>query len=134
MDVYMDDLLYSAQGDPTQQQKVSKLTIHALKDIFPSFLEEVEDSASLKKALARNGYWAMVKDILGWMIYNHRVTPSLSYKQRLGLLSLLAIPTTQRRISVKIMEHLIGKLRSMPLVLLGSIDHFYAMQVTLTHA
>ena len=34
IDVYIDELLCPTQGDPTQQQQVSNLTIHALKEIF----------------------------------------------------------------------------------------------------
>ena len=47
--IYMGNLLCAAQVDHTQQQRVSKLTIRALKDILPSLPGEVKDSASLKK-------------------------------------------------------------------------------------
>ena len=55
IDVYMEDLLCASQENPTQQQRVSEITIRALKEIFPSLLSEVKDSASLKKALAGDG-------------------------------------------------------------------------------
>ena len=35
VDVYMDNLPCDAQGYPTQQQRVSELTIRALKDTSP---------------------------------------------------------------------------------------------------
>ena len=98
MDRYMDELLCAAKGDPAQQQRVSELTICALKYIFPSLPDEVKDSVILKKALAGYGDWARVKEILGWLINTHRGTLSLSSKQRLNILSLLEIPTTQRHI------------------------------------
>ena len=55
VDVYMDDLLCAAQGDPDQQQSLSKLTICALKEIFPSLLDEVKDSASRKGGWSGRG-------------------------------------------------------------------------------
>ena len=73
----MDDLLCTDKGDPAQKQR---LTIRALKDNPPSLLEEVKDSDSLKKALAGYGDWAMVNDILGWVINTHQGTLALSSK------------------------------------------------------
>ena len=61
----------------------------------------------------------MVKEILGWVINIQRGNLSLYSKQRLELLSLLEIPTTQHRISVKKLERLISKLCSMQLALTG---------------
>ena len=73
VDVYMDDLLCAAQGDPTQQQRVSELSTRALKDILPYLPDKMKDSASLKKALARDRDWEMVKEIIGWVISTHRL-------------------------------------------------------------
>ena len=35
---YTEDLLCASQGYPTQQQRVSEITICTLKEIFPSLL------------------------------------------------------------------------------------------------
>ena len=43
MYMYMDNLLCAAQGDPAQKQRVSNLTIPALKEIFPSLPDKVKD-------------------------------------------------------------------------------------------
>ena len=94
----------------------------------------MKGSASLEKALAGDRDWDMVKDIPGWVIDTHRGTISLSSKQRLEILSLLAIHLTQRHISAKKLERLIRKIRSMYLAMPGAISHFYAMQVSLTRA
>ena len=96
VDVYIDDLLCFAQGDPTQQQWVSEITIRSLKEIFPSFPDEVKGSDILEKALAGDEDWDMVKDILGWVIHTHRGILDLSSKQRLEILYLLEIPPTQQ--------------------------------------
>ena len=55
------------------------------------------------------------------MINTHRGNLSLSFKQCLELISLLEIPDSQRLISLKKLERLIG------------IGHFYAVQVALNH-
>ena len=75
----------------------------------------------------------MVKDILVWVIDTRRYTVALYSKQRIEILPLLEIPPTQSRISVKNLERLVGKIRSMHLAVSASIGHFYAMQVDLTH-
>ena len=92
----------------------------------------MKDYASLKKALAWNGDWVMLKEIPGWIIGTHWVTLALSSKLQLQLLSLLAIPINQRHVSVMKLLCIIGKLRYMQLAVTGGIGHFYAMQVTLT--
>ena len=51
VDVCMDDLNCDTQGDVRQHQRVSELTIRALKEIFPSLLAEVKYLVSLKKSL-----------------------------------------------------------------------------------
>ena len=100
VDVYMNDLLCDAQEDPTQQQRVSKFTILALKDILPSLPGEVKESDRLKKLLDRAREWATIKEILGWAIETHQGSLVLSSKQRIKLISLLEIPDSQRRISI----------------------------------
>ena len=64
----MDDLLPATQGDRTQQQRVSELTLRALKEISPSLPAETKDSVSLKKALQGDGDWKTTKEILGCMV------------------------------------------------------------------
>ena len=59
------------------------------------------------------------------MVYIHRVTLALSSKRRLEIISLLGIPNSQRRISVKNLERIIVNIRSMHLTVPGTIGHFY---------
>ena len=42
IDVYMDDLDFATKGDVDQQQRAYKLTLRALKEIFPSLPSEVK--------------------------------------------------------------------------------------------
>ena len=101
VDIYMNDLLCAAQGEPAQQHRVSYLTIRALKEILPSLPDEVKDSATLKKMLDVDGDWARVKEILVWVIDTHWGTLSMFSKLGLELLYLLEIPTTHRHILFK---------------------------------
>ena len=130
----MDDLLSATQGDRTQQQRVSELTLRALKEIFPSLPAETKDSVSLKKELQGDGEWTTTKEILGWMVDTEYGTLRISPKRKAELGSLLNIPPSQRRISTKKLERLIGKLRSMHLAIPGAVGHFYNLQQSLTAA
>ena len=73
-------MLCATQRDPNQQQRVSDVTIHALKETFPFLLGEMKDSAILNKSLARDGDWSTIKEILGWVTDTHQGTLNLSSK------------------------------------------------------
>ena len=130
----MDDLLSATQGDKTQQQHVSELTLRALKEIFPSLPAEAKESVSIKKALQGDGVWATTKEILGWIVNTNEGTLRLSPKRKADLGTLLDIPPSQCRISTKKLERLIRKLRSMHLAVPGVVGHFYNLQQSLTAA
>ena len=80
VDVYMDDILCDAQGDPTIQHRVYDPTIRSLKEISPSLPGEAKDFAILKKSLAEDKEQATIKEILGWVIDTHWGTLTLSSK------------------------------------------------------
>ena len=61
-------------------------------------------------------------------------TLPLSSKRKDELLSLLNISSTCRRMTVKSLERLIGKIRSMHFAIPGAIYYFYSMHVVLTSA
>ena len=65
IDVYMDYLNFSTQGDVEQHQQAYELTLRALKEMFPYLPSEVKDSISSKKALRGDGDCAQIKEILG---------------------------------------------------------------------
>ena len=71
---------------------------------------------------------------MGWVINTKAGTLRLSARRLKDLRQLLSIPLTQRQISRKKIERLIGKLRSMHLAIPGAIGHFYHIQKALTHA
>ena len=97
----MDDLMSATQGYRTQQQRVSELTLRALKEIFPSLPMEAKDSVSIKKALQGDGDWMTTKEIMGWMVDTEEGTLRLPPKRKAELRTLIGIPPSQRRISTK---------------------------------
>ena len=117
-----------------KQQRASELTLRDLKENFPSLPYEVKYSVSLKKALQGDGDWAHIKEILGWLINMQDGNLRLPPKRLAEFRILLAIPPSQRRMSTKKLERLIGKLRSMHLAIPGAVGHFYHFQIALTAA
>ena len=68
------------------------------------------------------------------MVNTEDGTLRLSPKRKAEIKTLINIPPTQRRISTKKLERLIGKLRSMHLAIPGAEGHFYNLQRSLTAA
>ena len=128
VDVYMDDLNCLTQGGPSQQRRVSKLVLRAITETYSSLSHDLKDSVSLKKALMGDGDWSHIKEIIGWVINTKMGTFSLSPNILADLQALLAISATQRRLSRKKLEKLIGKLQSMHLAVPSAIGHFYCIR------
>ena len=101
---------------------------------IPSLPVETKDLVSIKKALQGDGDWTKTKEILGWMVDTDDGTLRLSPKRKAELGTLLDIPPSQRWISTKKIERLIGKLRSMHLAVPGAVGHLYNLQQSLTAA
>ena len=97
VDVYMNDLNFVTQGDVGQQQRTSKLTLRALKEISPSLPSEVKDFVILEKSLQGDGGWAQIKEILGWLINKQDGNLRLHFKQLTELKILFPPPPSQHR-------------------------------------
>ena len=89
---------------------------------------------AVKKLLAREGDWECIKEVLGWIIDTKAGTIALPERKLQELRDLLDIPTSQRRMGRKELEHLLGKLRSMHLVVPGAVAHLYHIQCALSQA
>ena len=76
----------------------------------------------------------MVKEILGWIINTADGTLWLSKKRMDDLHHLLAIHPTLQRTPCTRLEKLIGKLRSMYMVIPSAIGRVYYIQQALTQA
>ena len=91
MDVYMNDLNCLAQGIPDQQRRVTDMVLQGIKDIFPSLPANIKDSISLKNTQEGDGYWAVQKEILGWILNSEAgkfQLPSLRIKEFKALLDI----------------------------------------------
>ena len=132
INIYMDNLICANQGGASQQHRILVLTLCTLKKIFPSVPGEIKDSTSLKKRLARDWGWKTTKEVLVRVVDTNTVTLWLSMKHKTEILYLPNIPPSRRRMAVKSLERLVGKLWSMHLEVPGAIGHFYAMKVALT--
>ena len=132
INVYMDDLICANQVGAAQQQRILDLTLCTLKKIFYSVPGEIKGLTSINKGLARDWGWKTTKKIIGWVVNTNKVTLLLSPNHKTELLYLPNIPPSCRRMAVKSLERLVGKLRSMHLEVPGAIGHFYAMKVALT--
>ena len=64
---------------------MTELVILALNDVYPSLSVESKDSVSLKKALAGDGDWDQIKEILGWIVNNRHSILNLSKKRMTDL-------------------------------------------------
>ena len=86
---------------------------------------------SVKNILAKEGDWECVKEVLGWIVATKAGTVALPERKLQEIRDLLDILTTQRRIVRKYLERLVGKLRSMHLVVLGAVTNIYHIQCAL---
>ena len=110
------------------------MVLQGIKDIFPSLPYKIKDSISLKKAWQGDGFWTLQKEILGWILNSKAGTFQLPSRRLKELKALLDILPTRRRIAVPKLRSLIFKLRSMHLVVPGTIGHFFYIQENLTKA
>ena len=84
--------------------------------------------------MAGNGYWRIIKEILGWIVETEKGNLLLSLKGKDNIISILGISPTRSRMAVKSLDRLIGKLWYMYLAVPDDIGPFCAMQVALTSA
>ena len=113
------------QGGGDRQHRVFDSIVHALKWIFPLLPKEAKDLVSVKKLVAREGYWECVKEVLGWIIDTEAGAVAHPEHKLQELRDLLDILISQRRMGRKELEQLVGKLRSMHLSVPGAVAHLY---------
>ena len=82
----------------------------------------------MKRLLAGEGGWTSFKEVLGWILDTEAGTVTLTEGRLEELLTLVDIPTTQRRMGQKDLEHLVWKLRSMHLAVPGAVAHLFYIQ------
>ena len=75
---------------------------------------------SVKKLVAGERDWNCVKELLRCILDTEAEIVTLPESNLEDLLTLVDIPTTQRRMGRKYLEHLVGKLRFMHLTVPGT--------------
>ena len=115
----MDDVIGAVQEGAELQHRVFDSTVSALKCLFTSLPGEAKDSVSVKKLLAGEVDLVCVQDILRWIIDTVAGAVALPDLKLKELWALLDIPVSQRRMSRKDLELLVGKLRSIHLAVRG---------------
>ena len=67
-DVYVDDLNCLVQVSPAQLRRATEMVLQGIKNILTYLPEKFKESVSTKKALQGDEYWAVEKEILGWIL------------------------------------------------------------------
>ena len=138
VEVFVDDFLGLGQGNPSQLSAVRRTLLHSLDEVFRP-LDDLDDKyrkepASTKKLKQGDAAWGTRKLMLGWIIDTILMTLELPHHRKVRLLAILdEVPPTQKRISVKRWQQILGELRSMSIALPGSRGLFSLMQEALRH-
>jgi hypothetical protein len=132
-DVYVDDFLGLVQGGARTRRQVKRALLHTLDTVLRPI--DAQDScfrqepASTKKMEKGDATWSTVKMILGWILNTLDKTISLPAHRLLRLRDILSsISTTQRRVSLKKWQQVLGELRSMALAIPAAIGLFSVLQ------
>jgi hypothetical protein len=137
-DLYVDDYLGAAQGSRKRLQRLRRVLLHSLDEVFrpldPSDSPYRQEPASVKKLRKGDAYWATRHIILGWLIDTVRLTIELPPHRVERLLAILAsIAPDQKRIQVEKWHQLLGELRSMLLGIPGAKGLFSVLQEAFRH-
>ena len=92
---------------------------------------ELKDSVSIKNLVAGEGVWNCVKDFLGCILDTEAGTVTLPERNLEELLTLVDIPTTQRRMGRNYLERPVRKLCSVHLAVSGAVVHLSHIQSAL---
>ena len=130
VDVYVDDFIKLAQGW-SNAMRVRCQTFHSIDSMFrpnDDLDEGRKEPISQEKLAKGDDHCSTYKTILGWTIDTASMTISLPPHRKERLLSLLAVMTKRKHVSLKEWHKLLGELRSMSLALPGSEGCFSLLQ------
>ena len=138
VDVFVDDFIAMGQGSRKALSRVRRTLLHSLDEVLRPLDEDDDrfrkEPASVKKLQQGDAAWGTRKLILGWIIDTLAMTLELPHHRKLRLHTILdEIPRSQKRISVKKWQQVLGELRSMSIALPGSRGLFSLMQEALRH-
>jgi hypothetical protein len=138
VEVFVDDFLGVAQGNPQRLQRVRRILLGALDDVFrPLDSDDTEyrqEPASVKKLRQGDACWTTCLLVLGWIIDTQTMTLRLPDHRIDRLVEILAdIRPDQRRISEKKWHKTLGELRSMSMAIPGARGLFSLLQEAFRH-
>lgn len=138
VDVYVDDLAGLAQGPPSVQQEVNRAILSSLDLVFrplsPDDLESRQEPASKRKLEKGDGFMALQKLYLGWLIDTQAMTLQLPLRRLVRLREILeSLPRSRKQVSITTWHKVLGELRSMALGIPGSRGLFSALQFRFRH-
>jgi hypothetical protein len=136
VDVFVDDFIGLAQGQPRSLRNTRRLIMHAVDSTFrplmPDDLPSRTEPISVAKLLKGDADWSTTKKILGWEIDSVSMTLTLPARRLARLHELLAsISKDRKRMSLSTYHQLLGELRSMALALPGARGLFSHLQLAL---
>jgi hypothetical protein len=136
VDVYVDDFIRLAQGNPTSCSKVRDHLLTAMDRVFcPAITgkgKQRQEPISIKKLGKGEGCWSMQKQVLGWDIDTVKHTINLPPWRAKHLAEILAdYPTGKRRVAASKWHKMSGELHSMVLAVPGLRSPFSSLQEAL---
>jgi hypothetical protein len=140
VDVFVDDFIGLVQGSPSKLSKIRCTLLHTLDQVLHPLDKfdgpHCKEPASTKKLKQGDPYRATWKLILGWIIDTVVMTLELPIHHQERLQTILSeVPMTQKRISVKKWQQILGEFRSMAIAIAipGSCGLFSLLQEALPH-
>jgi hypothetical protein len=133
-DVFLDDFIALAQGDKKRSCQLRRILLHTMDEVIPPKIDcpNAKDPISIKKLLKGDGSWKDIQKILGWIMNFAKQELTLPPAKALRLEQLLhSISPTQKRISVRKWQKLLGELRSMVWAIPGGEGFFSRLQTCL---
>jgi hypothetical protein len=138
VDVFVDNFVAMAQGDKQQLSKVRRTLLHTLDEVLLELNilddEHRQEPASTKKLKQGDACWGTRKLVLGWIINTILLTLELPQHRKDRLQSILdEIPRSQKRISTKKWQQVVGEIRSIAIAIPGSRGLFSLLHEALRH-
>lgn len=138
IDIFVDDAIGCGQGTPARLQRIRRILMGALDDVFRplSSADPIsrQEPASVKKMLKGDACWTTLKTVLGWLIDTVRGTIELPPHRLLRVRELFDLFRGRKRVALKQWHQLLGELRSMTLAIPGGTGMFSHLQNALRHS
>jgi hypothetical protein len=114
-EIYVDDYIQAAQGDPPTLVRIRRTLFHAIDDVFrplhPADNPHRTEPISVNKLCQGDASWSTCKMVLGWLINTNAAIITLPPHRLERLREILSeYPTTRRRASVAAWHKLLGEL------------------------